>query len=310
MPSTWWTPEQLTGVWSATPTPFTNRMTVDRAAVARMVKHHLRLGINGLFLCGTCGEGPWMPDDQRTSLIRETVRQTRRRMVVAVQVTDNSAARILVNMRMAAEAGADIAIIAPPHFLMNATSDNIVRLYRTAIRQSPLPVGIYDRGAYGSIVVPDGALKAIYSEPRVILIKDSSCNPARRDIALAIRRHRTGLRLLNGNEFDCVSYIQAGYDGLLLGGGVFNGFLARCIIEAVHEGRISHAQRLQRRMNRLMWNVYGGRKISAWLTGLKELLVRMHVFTTRNGYLNYPLPAATKRAIARVMVQDRDVLFP
>ena len=51
------TRDALSGVWSATPTPFTNRMQIDVTAVQRMIAHHLRLGTTRLFLAGTCGEG-------------------------------------------------------------------------------------------------------------------------------------------------------------------------------------------------------------------------------------------------------------
>ena len=252
--------EALTGVWSASPTPFTNRWHVDTIAVKRLVEHHLRLGVHGLFLGGTCGEGPWMPDAERRSLVRAAAAAARGRLLLAVQVTDNSAPRIVENMRAAAEDGADIAVIAPPYFLLNATSENVTALYQTAIRACPLPVGVYDRGAYSSVPVPDEALRRIYAEPRVVLVKDSSANPDRRRIALDARKARPALRLLNGDEFHCVEYLQAGYNGLLLGGGIFNGRLAVRIVEAVRAGRISEAERLQKRMNRLMWDVYGGKK--------------------------------------------------
>jgi len=305
-----WKPDSFRGVWSATPTPLTHTMQLDKGSVRRLVDHHLRLGIKGLFLCGTCGEGPWLTNLQRIEMVHETVRCVNRRIPVAAQVTDNSAARIVTNMQAMAAAGADIAVIAPPHFLFNGTPENVIRLYQEAIRKSPLPVGIYDRGAFGSVVVQDEAMDAIYAEPKVVLVKDSSANPARRAIALKARRRRPELRLLDGDEFHCVDYLAAGYDGLLLGGGIFNGRLAGMIVEAVKSGDIAKAERLQKRMNRLMWDVYGGKKIKAWLSGLKELLVRMRIFRTRCNYPRYPLPDFTSRAITRAMRRERAVLLP
>ena len=245
--------EKLSGVWSATPTPFTNRMSIDTAAVKRLVEHHLRLGVRGIFLCGTCGEGPWMPERERRTLVRTAVAAARGRLVVAVQVTDNSANRILDNMRTVAEDGADMAVIAPSFFLLNVTSENVAALYIEAIRGCPLPVGIYDRGLNSTVPVSNEALKKIYTEPKVVLVKDSSGDVERMKHTLRIRESRPELRLLNGNEFNSLNYIKAGYDGLLLGGGIFNGHLAGCLIEAVRAGQFSEAERLQKRMNRLMW---------------------------------------------------------
>ncbi len=302
--------ERLSGVWSATPTPFTNRMTVDEVAVKRLVEHHVKMGIKGLFLCGTCGEGPWMPDRDRRDMVRATVKAARGRLVIAVQVTDNSAARILDNMQAAAEEGADMAVIAPPFFMVNATSANVAALYLEAIRGCPLPVGIYDRGLNSAVVVTEEAMKQICADPKVVLIKDSSANVERMNLALSLRQKRPGLKLLDGDEFACATYMKAGYDGLLLGGGIFNGRLAGMIIEAVRGGRLKEADRLQQRMNRLMFEVYGGKKITCWMSGLKHLLVEMGLFRTTRNFLNYPLTDSCKKAIAKVLVREKEVLFP
>jgi len=131
------------GVWSAAPTPFTSRMEVDVGSIRRMVEHHIRLGIKGLFLGGTNGEGPWMTESQRRALVRTVTRYARKRLLLAVQVTDNSAARIVDNIEMAAEDGADIAVIAPPYFPPRKDPDVLLNLYLESIDRSCLPIGIY-----------------------------------------------------------------------------------------------------------------------------------------------------------------------
>ena len=298
------------GVWSAAPTPFTRDMDVDEVAVRRMVEQHVRLGVQGLFLAGTNGEGPWMTDGQRWTLVKAVAKCNRGRMPIAVQVTDNSAARVLENMGMARQCGADVAVIAPPYMMCNITPATVRSHYVEAIRRSPLPVGIYDRGKFGAVVVPDDVLAAIYREPNVVMIKDSSTEPARMRIALEVKRRRPGLVLLNGSEFNCISYLQAGYDGLLLGGGVFNGRMAGLIVEAVCAGRLAEAERMQKRMNRVMYAVYGGKKIACWLSGEKKLLVEMGVFRTWRNYPDYPLSRPCVRAIRQVMKTERKFLCP
>lgn len=300
----------LGGVWSAAPTPFTEQMKIDRVAIKRMVQHHLRLKVNGLFLAGTNGEGPWLTEDARQDLVATVVKHTGGRMPVAVQVTDNSSDRILANIQAVKKAGADIAVIAPPYFMMNATPDNIRALYTDAIRKSPLPIGIYDKGRNGAVVVPDRVIGDLYAEPNVILVKDSSVDPVRRKAALAAKGRRKGLSLLTGDEFDCVAYLRAGYDGLLLGGGVFNGYLANQILEAARDGDVARAEEAQQRMNRIMFAVYGGRKFKCWLAGEKKLLVDLGILRTWRNYPNYPLTKGCEKAIARVLKQDRDVLLP
>jgi 4-hydroxy-tetrahydrodipicolinate synthase len=211
---------------------------------------------------------------------------------------------------MAQDEGADIAVIAPPCLVFNASPRNILKIYLDAIRRSALPVGIYDRGKFGSVFVPDDVLREIYAEPKVAIIKDSSSMPERMRIALEAKRRRPSLCLLDGDEFHCVEYIKAGYDGLLLGGGVFNGHIARKIIDAVRGGDMKLAEQIQARMNNIMWAVYGGKKITCWLAGEKQLLVRLGIFKTRLNYPNYQLNSSCRLAIDRTLKQNKKWLLP
>jgi len=108
--------ENIAGVWSATPTPFTDALKLDIEAIPRLVEHHLRLGVKGIFLGGTSGEGPWMSDSMRVELAKEVVKSNQDRMLLAVQVTDNSAIRMIDNIKRIEDSGVDIAVIAPPFF--------------------------------------------------------------------------------------------------------------------------------------------------------------------------------------------------
>jgi len=129
-------------------------------------------------------------------------------------------------------------------------------------------------------------------------------------MALAAREQRPELALLNGNEFDCVNYLAAGYDGLLLGGGVFNGALARAIRDAVRGGDLKLGLELQDRMIRLMYDVFGGEDIACWLTGQKQLLVEMGIFSTARSYLRYPLTDTCHAAIKAALEREKNYLLP
>jgi dihydrodipicolinate synthase/N-acetylneuraminate lyase len=277
------------GVWSATPTPLNAAQRLDADSIGRMVEQHVRLGVTGVMLAGTCGEGPWLRAEDKEVLTKATVAAAVGRLRVALQVTDNSAARVLANIEAAAGWGAEIAVVDAPWFFLNGTPDRKLVHYREIARASALPVGFYDRGKHSPNALPESHLAELLTEPNIVMVKDSSQTESRRDIYLAAMNVRPELVVLDGDEFNCVSYLHAGYSGLLLGGGIFNGAIAGRLIAAVRAGDLPEAERLQTRMNDLMLRVYGGPKIECWLTGLKELLVRMGIFTTNANLLDYPL---------------------
>ena len=78
-------------IWSATPTPFLADGSLDDRGLERVVAQHGRLGVRGLFLGGTCGEGPFMPNAQRAELVRKIRRIGGPELHLAVQVSDTSA---------------------------------------------------------------------------------------------------------------------------------------------------------------------------------------------------------------------------
>ena len=252
-------------------------------------------------LGGTCGEGPWLRVDDKEALTRATVTAADGRLRVALQVTDNSAVRVLANIEQAAAWGAEVAVVDAPWFFLNGTPERKLAHYREIARRSALPVGFYDRGKHSPNALPETHLAELLAEPNIVMVKDSSQTDSRRDLYLAAMKARPELVVLDGDEFNCVSYLRAGYSGLLLGGGIFNGAIANRLIAAVRAGDIVEAERLQARMNDLMLRVYGGPKIECWLTGLKELLVQMGIVSTNVNTLDYPLTETCRAEIAAAL---------
>lgn len=291
-------------IWSAVPTPLRADLTVDVVSLERMIAAAIAEGVEGLFVAGTCGEGPWLPERERRVLMAAAVQAAAGRLKIAAQVSDNSVPRILDNAQMAADCGVDFAIIAPPATLLNATPERITALFAEAAQRCPLPVGIYDLGKHRPIMIPADRLKELYLLPQVKLVKDSSGMPERRAIALAARAEKPTLRLFNGDEFRCLEYLEAGYDSMLFGGAVAVTPLLRRIGELFRAGQLAEARALEAEMQRTLFDIYGGEKIACWLTGLKHYLVRRGLFSTSASFLGYPLTDECRAAIERIVTSS------
>jgi 4-hydroxy-tetrahydrodipicolinate synthase len=276
-------------LWSAVPTPLTNDLKVDVPAVERMVRDAIAGGIQGVFLAGTCGEGPWLQDGERTRLVKATVAAAGGKLKIAAQVSDNSVPRILDNVARMQDAGADYGIIAAPATMMNATPDRIAALFIEAASTSPLPVGIYDLGRHRPIAIPENRLKEIYLLPNVKLVKDSSGSPDRRALALEARAAKPGLLLFNGDEFRCLDYLQAGYEGCMFGGAAAVAPQMNRIAALFTAGNLDEARRVEAQMKHSLFGIYGGESIACWLTGLKYYMVQRGLFSSTASFLGYPL---------------------
>jgi dihydrodipicolinate synthase/N-acetylneuraminate lyase len=276
-------------IWSASPTPLLDDYRLDRKSLQRLIRHLVKNSVDGVFLAGNAGEGPYLLDEDRRELTRIAVIESGGRIKVSVQVSDNSALRILEKIDHAAQDGVDMVVLAEPFYLRNPTKENFLGLYREVLNRSPLPVGIYNLGEKASIPIPLEILKLLYLEENVVMIKDSSSDPVRRSMALEIKRQRPDLKLFNGDEFKCCEYAEAGYDGVLFGGACFNLARVRAVLQAVNEKNRELARKMDDRLRELNWTVYG-RDVQFSLAGLKYLLVRLGLFTSWINFSNYPLP--------------------
>lgn len=295
----------LSGAWSASPTPFTESLKIDQPSVKRMIKHQIRLGQRGVFLGGTCGEGAWLPRAHMRKLVATAVSANDGRMKIAVQVTDNSFTKVLQHIKEAKDDGADIAIMAEPWFTGPMRPECIEEQYMRIVEGSVLPVGIYSRGA---AFVPLSIYDKVLRHENVCMFKDSSLNDDIMKLALSVASKRQ-LCVLTGYELGMVKYLAAGYHGVLAGGGILIGSLTTKMVAAARASDIDQLNSLQAYCDRINYTAYG-KKIENWLTGLKYTLVKMGIFSTTLGYLNYPLPKTTQKAIDRMIVQEHAVLFP
>jgi 4-hydroxy-tetrahydrodipicolinate synthase len=297
-----------TQIWSATPTPFTEGREIDIDSVFHMVEHHVRLGVQGLFLAGTCGEGPWMTDGQKSRLVSAVREAAAGRLRIAVQVTDNSAERVLD--QIAALDGADLAVVAQPYLAMNATPKRMRAFYEVILTSSPLPVCYYERGRASAVEITEDVLQPILAHPNLVMVKDSSADPRRRDALLKAREARSNLALLLGDEFRCVDYLLAGYDGVMLGGAILNALYVAEIVDRLSAGDVGGARTVESRMIAMLHGVYGGPDFPCWLNGLKSTLVRLGIFRTSNAFLDYPLSPDCSQMISRLIESERSYLLP
>jgi len=286
-------------IWSAAPTPLTTDFRIDELSVERTVQAAIDDGIAGLFLAGSCGEGPWLPDRERQKLVKTAVRAAGGKLKIAAQISDNSVPRILVNAQAVVDAGADFGIISSPAAFLNATPDRVVALYRDAVEASPLPIGIYDLGKLRPISLPDDRLKEIYVLPNVKLVKDSSGSPERRAAALAARKEKPSLDLFNGDEFRTLEYLEAGYNGVMFGGAAAVGPKLKRVVELFLASRLPEAKAIEAEMKKTLFGIYGGESIACWLTGLKYYMVKRGLFTTQTSFLGYPLTDECRSFIER-----------
>jgi 4-hydroxy-tetrahydrodipicolinate synthase len=295
-------------LWSATPTPFLDDGSLDEAGIDRLVEQHCKQQVAGLFLCGTCGEGPFMPNAQRAELIRRWRKAAGRQFHLAVQVSDTSAARVRENIAQAVDSGADSVVVAAPWLRPFVNRDFAWRYFSQSLEcAGGVPVGIYVLKQPAETGIDLDFWTQVATHPKVAFLKDSSASEEYGKAFAGIKAGRPELTLMTGYEFDVLSSIREGYDGCLLGTAVLNGRMIHRAVESLRQGDEDAAHAWQERSNRLLYDLFRP-DVSAWMAGLKYALRSLGVFATEFSHMVYPLTDDDRRRIDAALEREKEYI--
>lgn len=147
----------LSGTWFVVPTAFAPDGSLDLEGQARVVEAAVRWGLDGLTVLGVMGEPQTLTEEERTEVLRATIKAAGG-TPVAAGCSAPGAPVVAARIREAADLGASAVMVsAPPNVRDPGT---LPRFYERATAGSPLPVIVQDEPAATGTVMPVPALLA------------------------------------------------------------------------------------------------------------------------------------------------------
>lgn len=202
----------LRGIIVPMVTPLSEADELDVAGLERLVDRLLGGGVHGLFVLGTCGEGPSLSGRLQREVIDRTCRQTAGRVPVLVGATHPSAAETAALAAHAANAGADAIVTAAP-FYFPLTQAELVDYIDRVAGASPLPVMLYNMPALTKVTFEPATVARLKDDRRIVGLKDSGGDMGYFRSVRAVTRDRDDWTLLVGPEHLLAESIEAGGDG-------------------------------------------------------------------------------------------------
>jgi 4-hydroxy-tetrahydrodipicolinate synthase len=210
--------QPLRGIIPPMATPLLSSNELDEAGVERLVEHMIVGGVHGLFLLGTCGEGPSLSYAVRRQLVHRVAQQVDGRIPVLVSITDTSLAETVSAAHHAADAGADALVLAPPYYYPIDQADLVAYVLRV-VGEAPLPVVLYNMPSLTKLTYDAATVRRLIEEERIVGLKDSSGDLAYfqsiRDLTSSARPDWS---LFVGPEHLLWQVLERGGDGGVSGG--------------------------------------------------------------------------------------------
>jgi 4-hydroxy-2-oxoglutarate aldolase len=236
----------LAGALVAAVTPF-DPVTgeVDVVGMRSNLRWWIERDAHGIVIGGSTGEAVYLDEDERRVLL-EAARAVipADRLLVAGTGAESTRATLRL-CRMAADLGADAALVMPPAFYKGGmTPEALAVHYRRVADESAVPVIVYQVPTrLNTIELPVGLVAELSSHENIIGIKDS--RGSLDVVGELVTQSREGFQVLVGSGAQLYASLELGAVGGILGVSNLMPQETSDIIRAFREGRTQEAGRIQ-----------------------------------------------------------------
>lgn len=232
-----------TGVYPAVTTKFTKDLRLDIPAFIKNIEFQIQAGIDGIIIGGSLGEASTITNDERMTLLQETLITAGGRVPVLMNIAERSTADAMTLAHLAERNGADGLMLLPP-MQYKADEHETTVFFKTVANSTALPVMLYNNPVDYKIAVTIPMLDALTSVENIQAIKESS-----RDITNVTRQKNAfgdRYKILCGVDTIALECLVAGADGWVA--GLVNAFPRETVViyELVKAGRVEEALKIYR----------------------------------------------------------------
>lgn len=192
-------------------TPF-NKDGIDIYALEKLIERQISAGTKGIVVCGTTGEGTLLTRTERTLLIKESVRISKKRIPIIVGCSSSSTAESVEFAMESEHLGADAILVMTP-FYVKPSARGIIHHFNQIHNAMRLPIIIYNHPGRSGIDLSIDILKELFKFERVVSLKDSNTDLSRvSKLTKFLKKNDT---LLSGDDPTAIDYLKEGGHGCI-----------------------------------------------------------------------------------------------
>lgn len=281
--------KKLSGVIPPMMTPVDAGQNIDEKGVRNIVSRCIRLGVSGLFLLGTMGEGQSIVKDQRKNLVRIAVDEAGGRVPILVGVSAEGSRKVMENAEDALEAGADYIVSLTPYFFEASEQSELIVFYKHLAHNISKPLVIYNNPYMTRNTLTLDTFRELSQEKNIAGVKDSGGDFSFHMQLIREFGDRDDFSVFSGMETICDAALVMGSDGIVPGIGTLIPDIFVEMFEKAKSGNKTDVIGLQDRILKIMDGIYL-EGYWAWVAGQKYALSYLGLcqkyFTLDNRYLS------------------------
>jgi 4-hydroxy-2-oxoglutarate aldolase len=166
---------KLTGIFAPVPTPFDGGGEIDERGWIKNVRIWSDSELDGIVVCGSNGELPFIKMEERVRLTELAVKEARGQLTIMTGAHFPSTRETIECAKALAAAGAQYLLLLPPHYYKGKT-EPILKYFEDVADESPVPVFMYNMPANTGVDMDAETIIKAARHPNIVGIKDTSGN--------------------------------------------------------------------------------------------------------------------------------------
>lgn len=205
--------KKLKGTGVAIVTPFKNDMSIDFAALGRVITHVIDGGVNYIVALGTTGESATLTRDEKKAVISYVVETIDKRIPLVVGIGGNNTQEIINFVRQTDLTGVDAILSVAPYY-NKPGQRGLFQHFKAFANCCPLPVILYNvPGRTGCNLSAETTLELAKECKNIIGIKEASGDLCQ--IMKIVKGKSDDFLVISGDDMLIMPIIAAGGSGVI-----------------------------------------------------------------------------------------------
>jgi len=202
----------FTGCGTALITPFRKDLSLDEAALRRLVERQVKGGIDFLVPCGTTGESPTLTHAEHLRVVEITLEVAKGKVPVVAGAGGHNTAEVIELARELQLMGVDGLLSVTPYY-NKPTQEGMYQHYKAIAKAVTLPIIVYNVQGRTGVNVETVTLKRLAEIDNIVGVKEASGNIGQ--MASVCHNLPADFAILSGDDAVTIPLIALGGRGLI-----------------------------------------------------------------------------------------------
>jgi 4-hydroxy-2-oxoglutarate aldolase len=233
--------KSLQGIFSAIVTPFDSNGQLDIEALKTNFSLCNQTGLAGYLVLGSTGEVVHLEEKEKLTVLAASRESIPSHMPMIVGTGMHSTDATVAFTKLAAQSGADYALVVTPHYFKSSmTPGALTNYYNKVADTSPIPVLLYSVPQFTGIALSPELIAKLAEHSNIVGIKDSSGDM--RVLTQTISLVKPEFNVLTGSAPILYPALATGAKGAILAVGNFAAKLCYEIFQAFNSQQIENVR--------------------------------------------------------------------